>query len=878
MAWNSAMTNAAIEMWNQVPTGESIHSDYAAGGAGTVSPAALMAQTELVQKKQVFSIVDIKTMDGGQRVNIQIDNSGLAEGYVLRQIGIWGHLTDGDPQMIAILQDEDDHGGINIPSEAEVADFSLNFYALLKVSGDSEITLEIDSTALVSMATLEETLEGYAKTDHTHDRFDRLTIGDRLESYTGTNDGLTVGDNNIASGVGVTAMGRQNIALYGSVVDITDVDEENNVLTLESSIATSRVGQKAVLWAAAVSTLPAEVEILSVDDTGKIVTVSEVSGNYRVLVLPLEQLGTSKIVYSGHAEGSKTVAVGQYGSHAEGTRTIASGVAAHAEGNYSRALGSASHAEGTYTIAKSSNQHVQGKYNISDTAGTYAHIVGNGTSDNKRNNAHTLDWEGNAWYSGDIQSAAYGSMSEKKRYASVVIGTTQNGHTLADCDYLCDGVDDQDEITQALAELSKDNSVHGGQIIFLAGVYSISKMITVPAKNHSFILSGQGPSTIFLDSITTNSHAMIATLTSYSSLVDPTDGVVIENICFMGKASPSVNEIIIQCNACKTVIRNCLFKGCGTAISLPATVMSASSAYVAKYGAYQEILDNVFYSCSISIKAITYNRDWYASYSLIKGNLFYALKGTMITGQNLPMDIIGNTFVGQSNDVYGITIPQGKVSNNTFVGTFHTAVTCTGYKVNDDVQTPLAITGNTFSGNMYTAIYVNGVMEEEPLPVSICGNTFSHTYVEGAGSTYAIKIQNSGTVGNFTVSISGNSIKGFSNAVYVYNLTEVNGSKGFISIVGNTIEDPSMGINLSYVHHFSIIGNVIRKVGTTSSSISLNNSSKGVVLGNVVFGDDLEIGGISASRGNAVTISDNVIRYLWTYNMTNLVLKDNTKY
>ncbi len=30
-----------------------------------------------------------------------------------------------------------------------------------------------------------------------------------------------------------------------------------------------------------------------------------------------------------------------------------------------------------------------------------AHIVGNGTSE-KRSNAHTLDWEGNAWYSGDI--------------------------------------------------------------------------------------------------------------------------------------------------------------------------------------------------------------------------------------------------------------------------------------------------------------------------------------------------------------------------------------------------------------------------------------------------------------------------------------------
>ena len=34
--------------------------------------------------------------------------------------------------------------------------------------------------------------------------------------------------------------------------------------------------------------------------------------------------------------------------------------------------------------------------------GAYAHVVGNGTSDNKRSNAHTLDWEGNAWFSGNV--------------------------------------------------------------------------------------------------------------------------------------------------------------------------------------------------------------------------------------------------------------------------------------------------------------------------------------------------------------------------------------------------------------------------------------------------------------------------------------------
>lgn len=34
---------------------------------------------------------------------------------------------------------------------------------------------------------------------------------------------------------------------------------------------------------------------------------------------------------------------------------------------------------------------------------TYAHIVGNGTSDTERSNAHTLDWEGVGWFQGGLQ-------------------------------------------------------------------------------------------------------------------------------------------------------------------------------------------------------------------------------------------------------------------------------------------------------------------------------------------------------------------------------------------------------------------------------------------------------------------------------------------
>lgn len=111
---------------------------------------------------------------------------------------------------------------------------------------------------------------------------------------------------------------------------------------------------------------------------------------------------------SSHAEGQSTKAYGQ-NSHAEGEQTTASGDYSHAEGSYTTASGKGSHAEGNKTIARHKAQHVEGEYNIADTStaaadarGTYAHIVGNGTSDTARSNALTLTWDGDLWHSGRL--------------------------------------------------------------------------------------------------------------------------------------------------------------------------------------------------------------------------------------------------------------------------------------------------------------------------------------------------------------------------------------------------------------------------------------------------------------------------------------------
>lgn len=109
--------------------------------------------------------------------------------------------------------------------------------------------------------------------------------------------------------------------------------------------------------------------------------------------------------YGSFAEGEDTTASG-YCSHAEGHSTTASGYCSHVEGSGNNAVGSHSHVEGFSNYAIGAYSHVQGKSAILDNEGKYAHIVGNGGDGRGRSNAHTLDWDGNAWFAGSVEGTA----------------------------------------------------------------------------------------------------------------------------------------------------------------------------------------------------------------------------------------------------------------------------------------------------------------------------------------------------------------------------------------------------------------------------------------------------------------------------------------
>lgn len=181
-----------------------------------------------------------------------------------------------------------------------------------------------------------------------------------------------------------------------------DVVAENKVIAADMNQIKTAVNET-------IDEMPSNLKNGIAEGSLRTVSSAEESDSYKLGKYAFaEGQGTKARGDGSHAEGYNTTAQVS-DSHAEGYSTVASGTNSHAEGYFSEAFGYASHAEGRGTKASGDSQHVQGKYNISDT--TSAHIVGNGAFQ-KNSNAHTLDWQGNAWFAGDVYT---GSTSGKNK-------------------------------------------------------------------------------------------------------------------------------------------------------------------------------------------------------------------------------------------------------------------------------------------------------------------------------------------------------------------------------------------------------------------------------------------------------------------------------
>lgn len=144
------------------------------------------------------------------------------------------------------------------------------------------------------------------------------------------------------------------------------------------------------------------------------------NGDFSISTGNMCQASGDKSIAGGiftQANGEYSIAFGgelantQIRTQANGRMGVAIGYGCIADGNNSRAIGQAVHTNGTLStgigdrITANGRLHFAiGKYNTIEEGDLYAFSVGNGTSEEARSNAFTLDWEGNGCYQGKIES------------------------------------------------------------------------------------------------------------------------------------------------------------------------------------------------------------------------------------------------------------------------------------------------------------------------------------------------------------------------------------------------------------------------------------------------------------------------------------------
>lgn len=99
-------------------------------------------------------------------------------------------------------------------------------------------------------------------------------------------------------------------------------------------------------------------------------------------------------------EGTGGIAAGNY-SHSEGYASEATGEGAHASGYYTEASGDYSTTHGRRTVADQDNQTAIGKFNTTNNTNNLF-AVGNGTANDARSDAFTVDTSGNVMAAGAL--------------------------------------------------------------------------------------------------------------------------------------------------------------------------------------------------------------------------------------------------------------------------------------------------------------------------------------------------------------------------------------------------------------------------------------------------------------------------------------------
>ena len=271
--------------------------------------------------------------------------------------------------------------------------------------------------------------------------------------------------------------------------------------------------------------------------------------------------------------------------------------------------------------------------------------------------------------------------------ARIVVGTSLAGWTASDCDLLCDGESDQQEINAAIQQVLEESST-GGQVLLLDGTYNISERIIISPGKKTLILSGSGPNCTRIVSTVpkqnqgsynkgsqaqkTECEASCAILVSLDfSFSNPDFAPTVRSMSLMTEVTSCGIAFTQRYSYSGGQVRDCSFEGFNNGVftanhwcQIEQCYFSCPLVGVQLYGSarYEKILSCSFAECGCGIHFSKCTSGVYfrGSNSRIVDNEFHLALNTSEVGVDLDapnLDVVShNTFSGSSISSGGIAI------------------------------------------------------------------------------------------------------------------------------------------------------------------------------------------------------------------------------
>ena len=418
----------------------------------------------------------------------------------------------------------------------------------------------------------------------------------------------------------------------------------------------------------------------------------------------------------------------------------------------------------------------------------------------------------------------------------VVVGTSLAGWTASDCDLLCDGESDQQEINAAIQQVLEESST-GGQVLLLDGTYNISERITISPGKKTLILSGSGPNCTRIVSTVPKQNqgdynkgsqaqkaeceASCAILVSLdSSFSNPDFAPTVQNMSLMTEVT-SCGIAFTQRNTYSGgQVRDCSFEGFNNGVFTANHLCQIEQCYfscplvgVQLYGgaSYEKILHCNFSECGCGVHA-----SGLSGHSLVQGcNFDNCDLSVYFRGNN--SQIVDNNFYLADGEL-GIDLNEPNrdiVSRNVFEGGSPSGNTAIQLK---------DVVGAVISENVIDSV-ATGILVKSGTRGGSTNNTVTGNTCYRCTSGITVSNDGNGLENNSGQNIiSGNTVQGASSrGIYI-------GADENIVSSNQIADSPSVnGVELS-ANNCVCTSNLLKSSGTVHDLGSGNQKANNLVL------------------------------------------------